>query len=145
MKVELEVSENQLKELDKDLTEFMKNLDDEQKLTLLGEYLQKQCENLLFTNSWGNRELTDFGGKLINGLKEQVSNLYIENYFLNNEELKQKLDEHLRDVEEHLTETINEAITRYIIQHLFMDTNSLSIMVNNQIREYMKERNGEYY
>lgn len=51
MKVELEVSENQLKELDKDLTEFMKNLDDEQKLTLLGEYLQKQCENLLFTNS----------------------------------------------------------------------------------------------
>lgn len=53
MKVELDLSTEQLNELDKGLTDLLKTLTDEQKTVIVKEYLQKQMDNNFYTESGG--------------------------------------------------------------------------------------------
>ena len=140
MKVELEVSNTQLEALDKDLTTFLSTLTDDQKLTLLGKYLETQFQGIYsFDNSWGQKTLTDFGRQIINGLQDKIANIYIENYYLNNEELKAKLDEYIENIKESLPRVIREAIANYITTNLFNSSNEISYMIQNGIYEHASE------
>lgn len=66
MKIELEVSAEQLKELDKGLNNLLLNLNEEQQVQLIQGYLNKQFQDLYEKDSyWSNTELTDFGKQLI--------------------------------------------------------------------------------
>ena len=148
MKVELEVSNTQLEALDKDLTTFLSTLTDDQKLTLLGKYLETQFKGIYdFDNSWGQRTLTSFGKEIIDGLQDKIANVYIENYYLNNEELKAKLDEYTENIKQHLPDVLREAIANYITMNLFHSSNEISQMIYNGMRQYMAEMNGNggYY
>ena len=51
MKIELEISNTQLETLDKDLTTFLSTLTDDQKLTLLGKYLEHQFQDIYRNSS----------------------------------------------------------------------------------------------
>ena len=147
MKVELEVSNTQLEALDKDLTTFLSTLTDDQKLTLLGKYLETQFQGIYsFDNSWGQRTLTEFGRKIIDGLQDKIANLYIENYYLNNEELKEKLDKYVEDIKKSLPDIVRESIANYITRSLFHSTDEISFMISGALNHYINEQssNGGY-
>ena len=146
MKIELEINNTQLEALDKDLTTFLSTLTDDQKLTLLGKYLETQFRGIYdFDNSWGQKTLTEFGKKIINGLQDKIANAYIENYYLNNEELKAKLDEYTENIKKELPNVIREAIANYITNNLFSSTNEISYMIQNGISQYMSEMRESRY
>ena len=146
MKIELEIKDTQLEALDKDLTTFLSTLTDDQKLTLLGKYLETQFRGIYsFDNSWGQKTLTDFGRQIINGLQNKIANVYIENYYLNNEELKTKLDEYVENIKKELPNVIREAIANYITNNLFNSTNEISYMIQNGISQHISEMRESRY
>ena len=146
MKIELEIKDTQLEALDKDLTTFLSTLDDDQKLTLLGKYLETQFRGIYsFDNSWGQKTLTDFGRQIINGLQNKIANVYIENYYLNNEELKTKLDEYVENIKKELPNVIREAIANYITNNLFSSTSEISYMINQGIYQRISEMRESKY
>ena len=146
MKIELEIKDTQLEALDKDLTTFLSTLTDDQKLTLLGKYLETQFRGIYsFDNSWGQTTLTDFGRQIINGLQNKIANVYIENYYLNNEELKTKLDEYVENIKKELPNVIREAIANYITNNLFNSTNEISYMIQNGISQHISEMRESRY
>ena len=146
MKIELEISNTQLEALDKDLTTFLSTLTDDQKLTLLGKYLETQFRGIYsFDNSWGQKTLTDFGRQIINGLQNKIANVYIENYYLNNEELKTKLDEYVENIKKELPNVIREAIANYITMNLFNSSSEISHMIQNGIFQHTSEMRESRY
>ena len=146
MKIELDIKDTQLEVLDKDLTTFLSTLDDDQKLTLLSKYLETQFRGIYsFDNSWGQKTLTDFGRQIINGLQGKIANAYIENYYLNNEELKAKLDEYVENIKKELPNVIREAIANYITNNLFNSTSEISYMIQNGISQHISEMRESRY
>ena len=145
MKIELEISNTQLEALDKDLTTFLSTLTDDQKLTLLSKYLEHQFQDIYKESRWGNPELTDFGREIVSQLRSKIADLYIENYYLNNEELKNELDKYVNDIKDSLPDIVKKSISEYIINNLFNSANQISYMVQNGIEHYVREtNNGEY-
>lgn len=144
MKVELEINDTQLQSLDKDLTTFLSTLDDSQKLTLLGKYVEHQLNDLYEDRGWSGKELTEFGKQLIGHLREQIKNLYIENYYLNNEELKKELDSYVEDIKKELPNIVREAIANYITYNLFNSINDINNRIQNGINDYISKNNGGY-
>ena len=145
MKIELEISNTQLETLDKDLTTFLSTLTDDQKLTLLGKYLEHQFQDIYRNSSWGNRELTDFGREIVENLRNKISDLYVENYYLNNKELKAELDKYVETIKSNIPSIVKNAIAEYITNNLFNSTSEISYMIRNGIDSYVAERANRNY
>ena len=145
MKIELEVSNIQLEALDKDLTTFLSTLTDDQKLTLLSKYLENQFQDIYKNSSWGNRELTDFGRGIVENLRNKISDLYVKNYYLNNEELKAELDKYVEAIKKNIPDIVKNAIAEYITNNLFNSASEISYMIRNGIDSYVAERANRSY
>lgn len=147
MKIELEVSAEQLKELDKGLNNLLLNLNEEQQVQLIQGYLNKQFQDLYEKDSyWSNTELTDFGKQLIQGLQEQISKS-ITDKLLEQENVKKEMDEITQKVLDTLPDIIPKAITEYIVGNLFQNRGEINTMINTvywENKKYRIERNNNY-
>ena len=145
MKIELEVSAEQLKELDKGLNNLLLNLNEEQQVQLIQGYLNKQFQDLYKKDSyWSNTELTDFGKQLIQGLQEQISKS-ITDKLLEQENVKKEMDEITQKVLNTLPDIIPKAINEYIVGNLFQNKGEISTMINTIYWENKNiERNNNY-
>lgn len=145
MKIELEVSAEQLKELDKGLNNLLLNLNEEQQVQLIQGYLNKQFQDLYKKDSyWSNTELTAFDKELIQGLQEQISKS-ITSKLLEQENVKKEMDEITQKVLDTLPDIIPKAITEYIVGNLFQNKGEINTMINNIYWEHRNiERNNNY-
>lgn len=145
MKIELEVSAEQLKELDKGLNNLLLNLNEEQQVQLIQGYLNKQFQNLYEKDSyWSNTELTVFGKELIQGLQEQISKS-VTSKLLEQENVKKEMDEITQKALDTLPDIIPKAITEYIVGNLFQNKGEINTMINNIYWEHRNiERNNNY-
>lgn len=145
MKIELEVSAEQLKELDKGLNNLLLNLNEEQQVQLIQGYLNKQFQDLYKKDSyWSNTELTVFGKELIQSLQEQISKS-ITSKLLEQENVKKEMDEITQKVLDTLPDIIPKAITEYIVGNLFQNKGEINTMINNIYWEHRNiERNNNY-
>lgn len=145
MKIELEVSAEQLKELDKGLNNLLLNLNEEQQIQLIQGYLNKQFQDLYKKDSyWSNIELTAFGKELIQGLQEQISRS-VTSKLLEQENVKKEMDEITQKVLDTLPDIIPKAINEYIVGNLFQNKGEISTMINTIYWENKNiERNNNY-
>lgn len=145
MKIELEVSAEQLKELDKGLNNLLLNLNEEQQVQLIQGYLNKQFQDLYKKDSyWSNTELTVFGKELIQGLQEQISKS-VTSKLLEQENVKKEMDEITQKALDTLPDIIPKAITEYIVGNLFQNKGEINTMINNIYWEHRNiERNNNY-
>lgn len=140
MKIELDVSAEQLKELDKGLTNLLSTLSEEQQVQLIQGYLNKQFENLYNKSSYySNTELTDFGKNLIQGLQGQITNS-VTDKILEQENVKKEIDEITQDVLNNLPDIIQQSITHYIVNNLFLNKQNIYDIANTT---YWQNRNSE--
>ena len=127
MKVELDLSVEQLSLLDKSLKDCLLSLTDEQKIQLLQNYINDQLESFreFKTDStyWGNSTkyvYTDFGKQVIEGLSGKIEKS-ITKEMLNNKEIKQYMNEVIEQVKRNLQSSIEKAISDYIVNNLFFN------------------------
>lgn len=135
MKVELDLSTEQLNELDKGLANLIETLSDEQKTEIVKSYLNDKMDKGFYreVSGWSHNsytELTEFGKKVIDGLKEKVSE-NITNDLLQNKVLVEKMEDVSNYVEEHISEIVVKSLVTYISTNLFYNR----FDVNNQIQE----------
>lgn len=140
MKIELEVSAEQLKELDKGLNNLLLNLNEEQQVQLIQGYLNKQFQDLYKKDSyWSNTELTAFGKELIQGLQGQISKS-VTSKLLEQENVKKEIDEITQNVLNNLSDIIQKSITQYIVDNLFSNKQDIYDIADTK---YWQNRDAE--
>ena len=148
MKVELDLSTEQLENLDKGLTDTLLNLNDEQKVTIIQTYLNEKFDNFYrtYTNSWGSttREISEFGKELTNNLQNKIKEA-VADKILEKEEVTNIIDENINKIEGDLQSIIKEAISKYIIDHLFSDQDKIRQNINEEIWHRQQEMANRHY
>lgn len=146
MKVELDLSTEQLSELDKGLSNLLKTLTDEQKTEIVKEYLQNQMSNNFykkhegyFSNSY--TELSDFGKKVMDGLQKKVAENITNNLF-EDEEITKRIEDTTSRIIKNIDEIITKSLVTYIINNLFRDTNSIQYQIENTVNNMLNSRRG---
>lgn len=136
MKLEIEVSEDQLKNLDEDLSTLLSTLSTDDKLKLIEAYLFKKFdEGLYATNFYGSSELTTFGRKLVDGVDKYIGE-HIVNEIIDTEGYKNIFD----NIMNNMQKIISESISKYVIEHLFMDKGCVQSMINHQIYDIVPQQ-----
>ena len=122
MKVELDLSTEQLQKLDDNLTNLLDNLTEEQRIEIIKSYINFQFDKLTYTykTSWGNeqKELSKFGKDLVTGLQDLITKS-ISTEILEHENIKEIIEANIKEVENNIYNIISSAISRYIIDNLF--------------------------
>lgn len=138
MKVELDLSSDQLRYLDNSLTELVKNLTEEQQITILNNYMQTQMENLIIKNkgiscysSSSSTTLTELGQHLVNELQTRIAEA-ITDKVLETEDIKSLIDEYTKKVIDTLPSTIIESINQYIVDQIFLSKDRIQDMLMQQ-------------
>lgn len=132
MKVELDLSAEQLQELDNGLINLIKTLSEDQKTEIVKSYLLNKMDENFYeqTNSfYSSKQLTDFGKTVVDGLREKVAD-NITNDILSNKDLIDKMNEIIEYTTRDLQEIVESAISKYIVDNLF----SNKYMIEEQIR-----------
>ena len=148
MKVELELTEQQLKELDNGLNNLLQNLSEKQKLEIVKAYMIKQFDGIYYEkiDTWGctRTELTDFGRTLIKELQDKItqaaSDKIIEQLLENKE-----INNCIKLVEKDLPQIIEKSISQYIVDNLFRNKNDLQQQIYEIIYKYRMENNSTNY
>lgn len=138
MKVELDLSSDQLRYLDDSLTELVKNLTEEQQITILNNYMQTQMENLIikekssnFYSSSSSTTLSELGQHLVDKLQQRVANA-ITDRILETEDIKSLINEYTKKVINTLPSTIIESINQYIVDQIFLSKDRIQDMLMQQ-------------
>lgn len=143
MKVELDLSTEQLQELDKGLMNLLTSLNDEQKTQIVKEYLNNQMNNNFYKESSGyyssSRQLTDFGKEVIDGLKDKVAQ-NITDDLLQNEELTKKIESTTDYVKKNIDEVIIESLVTHIVNNLFNSRNSIQSQIEMTVNSMLNNR-----
>lgn len=142
MKVELDLSTEQLAELDKGLVDLISSLTDKQKTEIVKEYLQYKMDDNFYKKSEGyyssSTTLTDFGKEVIDGLQSKVSK-NITNSLFKDEEITKRIDDITDYITENLDTIITQSLITYITHNLFQNQQSIQqqimITVNNMLNE----------
>ena len=136
MKVELNLSTEQLKDLDDNVTNLLNNLTDEQKIEIIKNYINFQFDKLSYThkdNFWGDKkEISEFGRKLITGLQDQITNSVSEE-IMNDENLKSFINETIDNVKKDLPNIIETSISKYIVDNLFNSYHDIQEAIRYEI------------
>lgn len=148
MKVELDLSEEQLNGLDEDLTSVLKNLSEEQKISIIQAYLIDKFNKFeyTYTTSWGSKEtkISDFGKQLIDGLQNKIEDS-ISNKILKDEKLKSFIKDTIDNVEANLQNTIEKAISEYITENLFSNTDKIRYFIQEEFQSRRDPNTGRIY
>ena len=143
MKVELDLSTEQLENLDSDLTNLLKNLTKEQQTEILKSYIIDKFNKMetTYTNGWGREEkqLTKFGEDLIKGLQEQISESVTEE-IMKDENLLNVIQETKNNIINSLPRIMEESISQYIIDKLFNSKEDIRQVLQDEMWE-IRNRN----
>ena len=135
MKVELDLSTEQLQELDKGLLDLLKTLNDDQKVQLIKAYLENKMDENLYIKKdsfYSSRELSSFGKEIFDGLQERIKDSITDELF-NNEDLQSDLNDIVNRLKKNLYEIVESSISSYIINNLFMHQNDLQQQIQQTI------------
>ena len=145
MKVELDLSSDQLRYLDNSLTELVKNLTEEQQITILNNYMQTQMENLIIKNkstnfysSSSSTTLTELGQHLVNGLQARIANA-ITDKILETEDIKKLMEDYTKQVIDNLPSTIMKSINSYVVDQIFLSKDRMQDILTQQSYELKDE------
>jgi hypothetical protein len=143
MKVELDLSTEQLEGLDKSLSEVLLKLTDEQYTQILSEYIRTQFKEMftVYTTSWGSKEkkLSDFGKQLLDNLQKNIE-AAITKELLADEALQAQLDPIKEDIRKNLGKTVQSAIVEHVMYKVFTDKYEIMNNVNNSIAHMYNNR-----
>ena len=149
MKVELDLSTEQLENLDKGLTELLGNLTDEQKVSVIQTYLNEKFDkfynehnSISYYSSSCSKELSEFGRKLISGLQDKISNS-ISKEMLDNKDLKENLDMIVTDITSHMYDIVKNSLSTYIINNLFTNKETILTIMQSYINQH-RDSNGRF-
>lgn len=145
MKVELDLSTEQLQELDKGLMELLITLTDEQKTEIVKNYLQYKMDNNFYKKSEGyyggtSTQLTDFGKEVISGLQDKVSQNITDELF-KDENIKERIQKTTSCIISNLDEIITKSLVTYITENLFKNSYSVQQQIELTINRMLGERN----
>lgn len=135
MKVELDLSTEQLQELDKGLLDLLKTLNDDQKVQLIRAYLEnKMDENLYIKHDsfYSSKELSSFGKEIFDGLQERIKDSITDELF-NNEDLQSDLNDIVNRLKKNLYEIVESSVSSYIINNLFRHQDDLQQQIQQTI------------
>ena len=136
MKVELDLSAEQLNLLDENLKDCLLSLTDSQKIDIIKNYMDNQLENFREPkrNGWGDTkyEYSDFGKQMIEGLQDKLKDS-LQKTALENEEIKNYMNETIEWLKENISKIMQEAISKYIIENLFYNKSELENKVRGVI------------
>lgn len=138
MKVELDLSTEQLNQLDGDLTDLLKNLTEDQKIEIIKGYINYQFDKLTYkyTTSWGHgEELSQFGKDLVSGLQGQIVKS-ISDDIMENENLKKLIEDTITNVTKDLEQIIRGAISDYVVNNLFSSKEQIHDNIMQQIYNF---------
>ena len=145
MKVELDLSSDQLRYLDNSLTELVKNLTEEQQITILNNYMQTQMENLIIKNkstnfysSSSSTTLTELGQHLVNGLQARIADA-ITDKILETEDIKKLMEDYTKQVIDNLPSTIMKSINSYVVDQIFLSKDRMQNILTQQSYELKNE------
>lgn len=145
MKVELDLSSDQLRYLDNSLTELVKNLTEEQQITILNNYMQTQMENLIIKNkstnfysSSSSTTLTELGQHLVNGLQARIADA-ITDKILETEDIKKLMEDYTKQVIDNLPSTIMKSINSYVVDQIFLSKDRMQDILTQQSYELKNE------
>ena len=147
MKVELELTENQLKDLDKGLEDLLRNLTDEQKIELIKGYMEKTLNNIYYEQTdsfYSSKKLSSFGEEITHGLQDKVKECIADN-ILQNSNIQEIVDSTVNSLRGQLPRLVQESISRYIIDHLFQSKEDINQDLYFSIQRYMCEHNPNNY
>lgn len=135
MKVELDLSTEQLQELDKGLLDLLKTLNDDQKVQLIKAYLENKMDENLYIKKdsfYSSKELSSFGKEIFDGLQERIKDS-ITNELFNNEDLQSDLNDIVNRLKKNLYEIVESSISSYIINNLFTHQSDLQQQIQQTI------------
>lgn len=145
MKVELDLSTEQLQELDKGLMELLITLTDEQKTEIVKNYLQYKMDNNFYKKSEGyyggtSVQLTDFGKEVISGLQDKVAT-NITNELFEDETIGEQIQKTTSCIISNLDEIITKSLVTYITENLFKNSYLVQQQIELTINRMLGERN----
>lgn len=121
----LDVSAEQMQDLEEDIKNFMLSLTDEQKTTILKEILDEKFDTLYYdvdtSNFWGSsssRRLSQFGQELSEGLKTKITETISDRIMEKDSmmELIKKVQEQVENrFEDYLRESLIEKMMKIIL------------------------------
>lgn len=140
MKIEIDLSVEQMKDLENDLRGFLHGLSEEQNTAIIQNFLQAQFDTLFYEKKdcgyWGNSSsfvLSDLGKTIIDGLKESVKKAITEE-LLADENLQKAIHDTVETTKNHLTDYIQEGIVKYTINEIFCDKHRVMDIVYQNFR-----------
>ena len=135
MKVELDLSTEQLQELDKGLLDLLKTLNDDQKVQLIKAYLENKMDENLYIKKdsfYSSKELSSFGKEVFDGLQERIKDSITDRLF-DNEDLQSDLNDIVNRLKKNLYEIVESSISSYIINNLFTHQSDLQQQIQQTI------------
>ena len=135
MKVELDLSTEQLQELDKGLLDLLKTLNDDQKVQLIKAYLENKMDENLYIKKdsfYSSKELSSFGKEIFDGLQERIKDSITDRLF-DNEDLQSDLNDIVNRLKKNLYEIVESSISSYIINNLFTHQSDLQQQIQQTI------------
>lgn len=140
MKIEIDLSVEQMKDLENDLKGFLHGLSEEQNTAIIQNFLQAQFDELFYEKKdcgyWGNSSsfvLSDLGKTIIDGLKESVKKAITEE-LLADENLQKAIHDTVKTTKNHLTDYVQEGIVKYTINEIFCDKHRVMDIVYQNFR-----------
>lgn len=142
MKVELDLSAIQLKMLDESMTNLLENLSEEQKMTLISNYINYKFDKLTyeFQNSWGSKEtkLSDFGNALIDCLQGKIVETVSEKT-MQHENYKKIIEENIAEVIKKLPNILEEAISKHAAETLCNNKYEIESRIQTELWNMRRE------
>lgn len=137
MKVELNLSDAQLKSLDDDLSSLLDRLTDEQKTEIIKAYVVNNLDKMItYTDILGGyssySELSSFGKELVNGMRDLIRNSLTKE-IMDSEELRKVLEPELEDIKERLPIIVDTAVTKYVAENLFMHKDDIADRIRSEL------------
>jgi uncharacterized membrane-anchored protein YjiN (DUF445 family) len=140
MKIEIDLSVEQMKDLEEDLRGFIKGLSEEQHTAIIQNFLQAQFDELFYEKKdcgyWGNSSsfvLSDLGKTIVDGLKESVRKAITED-LIADANLQKAIQDTVEQTRNHLTDYVQEGIVKYTINEIFCDKNRVMDIVYQNFR-----------
>lgn len=132
MKIELDVSADQLIKLDSGLKDLLSNLTEDQQVQLIQNYVDRQLDNLTYMGEYGNQKYTKFGDKLISGLQSKITES-ISDKILSNKKLQEEIQEISNNVIDHLPDIVEKSISSYLCDNLFNDKSKIQGIIDETL------------
>ena len=140
MKIEIDVSVEQMQDLENDLRGFLHGLSEEQNTAIIQNFLQAQFDKLFYEKKdcgyWGNSSsfvLSDLGKTIVDGLKESVRKAITEE-LLADANLQKAIQDTVETTKNHLTDYVQEGIVKYTINEIFCDKSRVMDIVYQNFR-----------